>query len=71
MATITQATTVETIKSGSTMRYKFRYVLSTGEIHERRAWVALSVDQAQERDRRGVLLLDELARDEADRLLRD
>ena len=66
MSTITSATTVskEERQSG-TVRYKFRYELDVGEVHERIAWVSVVVDEATERTARGERLLTELAEAEA------
>ena len=69
MATITNAETVEARPSGSTIRYLFRFTLSNGEVHQRRAWVPSTTNEVTERTFRGSLLLEELASAEADRLM--
>lgn len=69
MATITNAETVEARQQGSVVKYLFRYVLSDGSTHIRRAWVSASVNEVSERDFRGGLLLAELAEEEASKLL--
>lgn len=69
MASITQATTVAAVPHGSTMRYRFRYVLNNGETHERIAWVPSGTSETEERDRRGQMALAELAEAEIAREL--
>lgn len=69
MATITNATTIYTQVRGGTTRWRFRYVLDNGEVHERNAWVPTTTDEATERTARGVAMLAELAEAEAARLL--
>jgi hypothetical protein len=69
MATITTATTVESRVESGTRRFLFRYVLSNGETHERRAWVPDGTDDATERDARGAAMLVEQADAEAALLL--
>lgn len=69
MSTIVDAVTRYKQVRGNTTRYGFRYTLDNGEVHDRIAWVSSSIDEAAERDARGVLLLDELAQAEIDGLL--
>ncbi len=69
MATITNSETVEASVSGSITKYLFRYTLSNGEVHQRRAWVPSSTDEVTERTYRGNLMLEELADQETTRLL--
>ena len=69
MSTIVDAVTRYKQVRGGTTRYGFRYTLDNGEVHDRIAWVSSSIDEATERDARGVLLLDELAQAEIDGLL--
>lgn len=69
MSTIVSAVTRYKQVRGNTTRYGFRYTLDSGEVHDRIAWVSSSIDEAAERDARGVLLLEELARAEIDGLL--
>lgn len=61
MATIINATTIAKPQYGNTIRYRFRYEVSTGEVHERMAWVPSTVNEASERTSRGNQLLQELA----------
>ena len=69
MATITQATTLEARQHGNTMRYLFRFTLDNGEVHERRAWVPVGTDEAEERTYRGNLCLEEQAAAEIEQVL--
>lgn len=69
MSTIVDAVTRYKQVRGGTTRYGFRYTLDNGEVHDRIAWVPSSIDEATERDARGVLLLDELAQAEIAGLL--
>jgi hypothetical protein len=61
MATISEATTVRKEVRGQTTRYRFRYVIDTGETHHRIAWVSSSLDEAAVRTAKGVDMLAELA----------
>lgn len=65
MSTITNAETVEARAQGSIVKYLFKYTISTGEVHTRRAWVQNTVDETTERTARGVYLIQELAETEA------
>lgn len=69
MSTITQAVTRYKQVRGGTTRYGFRFTLDNGEVHDRIAWVSSETDEATERDARGVMLLDELARREIEEIL--
>lgn len=69
MSAIIRAVTRYKQVRGNTTRYGFRYTLDNGEVHDRIAWVPSSIDEATERDARGVLLLDELAQAEIAGLL--
>ncbi len=69
MATVTSATTIYKQVRGETTRYRFRYVLDNGEVHERNAWVPSTTDEATERVARQTLMLDELAVAEAAQIL--
>lgn len=65
MSTITNAETLEARAQGSIVKYVFRYTVSTGEVHTRRAWVPNTVNEVTERTARGEYLLYELAEAEA------
>lgn len=69
MSTIIEAVTRYKQVRGGTTRYGFRYTLDSGEVHDRIAWVSSETDEATERDARGVMLLDELARREIEEIL--
>lgn len=69
MATITTSTIVESVAHGSTKRNLYRFVLSTGETHERRSWINQSVDNDADLAARGAMLLDELVAAEIDQTL--
>jgi len=69
MSTIVDAVTRYKQVRGGTTRYGFRYTLDNGEVHDRIAWVSSETDEATERDARGVMLLDELARREIEEIL--
>lgn len=69
MSTIVEAVTRYKQVRGGTTRYGFRYTFDNGEVHDRIAWVPSSIDEATERDARGVMLLDELARREIEEIL--
>ena len=69
MATITNSETVEARVAGSITKYLFKYTLSNGEVHQRRAWVPSTTNEDTERTFRGNLMLEELAAAETDRLL--
>jgi hypothetical protein len=71
MTTIVSAITVSKQVRPATTRYRFRYTLSNGEVQDRIAWVSNSVDEAAERDARGVYLLEEMAVAEFNTLLGD
>ena len=69
MSTIVDAVTRYKQVRGGTTRYGFRFTLDNGEVHDRIAWVSSETDEATERDARGVMLLDELARREIEEIL--
>lgn len=69
MSTIIEAVTRYKQVRGGTTRYGFRFTLDNGEVHDRIAWVSSETDEATERDARGVMLLDELARREIEDIL--
>jgi hypothetical protein len=61
MATINEMITVRKEVRGQITRYRFRYVIDTGETHYRVAWVSSAADEATVRTAKGVDLLSELA----------
>jgi hypothetical protein len=69
MATITNSTIIESVPNGGTQRNRYRYVIDTGEVHERAGWIPLAADANADMAMRGVILLDELAQAEFDALL--
>ena len=69
MATITSSTVIESVTSGGTKRNLYRYVLDTGEAHERRGWIPLAADTNADMAARGDSLLNELAQAEIANLL--
>lgn len=69
MATITTSTVVESVLNGGTKRNRYRYVIDTGETHERSGWIPEAADTNADMAARGAALLDELAASEFARLL--
>ena len=69
MATITNAVTISKQARGTTTRYRFRYTLDNGDVHERNAWVSSTIVEADERTARGTMMLDELAQAEINEVL--
>ena len=69
MTTIATAETVYTQNRGNSVRWRFRYTTSNGEVHECNAWCPSSTDETTERTARGTALLAGLAESEAQRTL--
>jgi hypothetical protein len=69
MATITTSTVIESVQNGGTKRNRYRYVVDTGETHERSGWIPLAADTDADMAARGAALLDELAQAEFANLL--
>lgn len=69
MATITSSTIIESVPNRGTQRNRYRYVIDTGEVHERRGWIPIAADANADMAMRGAHLLDELAQAEFERLL--
>lgn len=70
MAAIVSSETKATeVRQNGITRYRFRYVVDTGETRERIAWVPSATDEATERTFRGNLLLQELADAEFNQML--
>ena len=69
MATITTSTVIESVQNGGTKRNRYRYVIDTGETHERRGWIPIAADTNADMAARGDSLLNELAQAEIANLL--
>ena len=69
MAAITTSTIIESVPNGGTQRNRYRYVLDTGETHERTGWIPAAADANADMAARGAILLDELARAEFEALI--
>jgi hypothetical protein len=69
VSVVTTRETVEAIPHGSQMRYRFKYTFDNGEVHYRRAWVPAGTNEADERNRREGIMLNELANAEANQVI--